>query len=127
MIDLSHVRPRHDVINLRLEEWARWVKVKPQAWAMQPMFRLYKAPKQWESDAHITISINTLAAHEIERAVSMLPDKHRAAIRWAYVFAYIPINRVRRELGVTTEELAHLIDDARDMVINRLREKIVEK
>jgi DNA-directed RNA polymerase specialized sigma24 family protein len=88
------------------------------------MFRLYKAPKQWESDAHITIAINTLAAHEIERAVSLLPEKHRYALRWAYVFAYIPINRVRRELGVTLEELAKLIDEARTMVIDRLKDKI---
>ena len=126
MIDLNHIPARHDAIHARLEEWNRWVRVKPQLWATQPMFRQYKAPRQHEHDAHVPISINTLAAHEIERAVSMLPDKHRTAIRWAYVFSYVPINTVRSALGVTREGLAQLLDDSRVMLINRLREKIKE-
>jgi hypothetical protein len=127
MTDYNHIPARHDAINLRLEEWARYVRVKPQAWIVQPMFRLYRAPKQWESDLHIRIEINTLAAHEIERAVSFLPDKHRTAIRWAYVFSYIPDARIRAELGLTREALAGLIHDGRSMLINRLRERLIEK
>lgn len=126
-IDLNHVHPRHDAIDARLTEWARWVRNKPAAWAMQPMFRLYRAPKQWESDLQIRIEINTLAAHEIERAVSFLPDKHRTAIRWAYVFSHIHDARIRAELGATQEGLARLIHDARDMLVNRLRERLIEK
>lgn len=122
MIDLNHIPERHDTIHARLEEWSRWVRVKPQAWAMQPMFRLYKAPKQWEHDAYIPLTIDTLAAHEIEQVLRALPDKHRDALRWAYVFAYIPINKVRRSLGVTLEDLHHLLDSGRDMLNNRLKE-----
>lgn len=91
------------------------------------MFRLYRAPKQWESDLDIRIEINTLDAAEIERAVSFLPDKHRTAIRWAYVFSYIPDARIRAELGATQEGLARLIHDGRDMLVNRLRERLIEK
>ena len=126
-IDLNHVHPLHDAIDARLTEWARWVRNKPAAWAMQPMFRLYRAPKQWESDLQIRIEINTLAAHEIERAVSFLPDKHRTAIRWAYVFAHVPVGKVQRELGATREALAGLIHDGRSMLVNRLRERLIEK
>ena len=126
MIDLNHIPARHDAIHARLEEWNRWVRVKPQLWATQPMFRQYKAPRQHEHDAHVSISINTLAAHEIERAVSMLPDKHRTAIRWAYVFSHVPDARIRVELGVTQVYLVQLINEGRTMLINRMREKIKE-
>ena len=126
-IDLNHVHPRHDAIDARLTEWARWVRNKPAAWAMQPMFRLYRAPKQWESDLQIRIEINTLAAHEIERAVSFLPPSHRTAIRWCYVFPGVPVGKVQRELGATREALAGLIHDARSMLVNRLRERLIEK
>ena len=127
MIDLNHIPARHDAIDARLTEWARWVKVRPVSWATAPMFRLYRAPKQWESDLDIRIEINTLDAAEIERAVSFLPDKHRTAIRWAYVFSYIPDARIRAELGATQEGLARLIHDGRDMLVNRLRERLIEK
>ena len=126
-IDLNHVHPRHDLIDARLTEWARWVRVKPIGWTTAPMFRLYRAPKQWESDLDIRIEINTLDAAELERAVSFLPDKHRTAIRWAYVFSYIPDARIRAELGATQEGLARLIHDGRDMLVNRLRERLIEK
>jgi DNA-directed RNA polymerase specialized sigma24 family protein len=93
---------------------------------MQPMFRSYRAPKQFESDLHVPIAINTLAAHEIEKVVSFLPDKHRSALRWHYVWPGLHINAVRRELGVTEEALLALIDSGRDMVRNRLRERLVD-
>ena len=126
-IDLNHVHPRHDAINLRLEEWARYCRVKPAVWCCQPMFRLYRAPKQWESDLQIRIEINTIDASEIEKAVSILPPKHRTAIRWFYVFSHTPVGRVRREIGVTSEGLKGLIDDGRDMIKNRLKEKLIDR
>ena len=91
------------------------------------MFRMYRAPKQYETDLHIPIAINTLDAHEVERAVSFLPDKQRTAVRWAYVFSYVPVNAVRQELGVTREGLAELIHEGRVMLVNRLRERLIEK
>lgn len=126
--DYNHIPTRHDAINLRMEEWARYVRVRPQAWAMQPMFRLYKSKaRQWEVDPVIHIEINTLDASEIERAVSILPPKNRTAVRWCYVFPYVPVNKVRQELGVTRDALGKLINDARDMICNRLRQRMVEK
>lgn len=127
-IDLNHVPARHDAIDQRLIEWSRWVSVRPQMWKASPMFRMYQSKaRQWDVDPVIKVEINTLAAHELERAVSILPDKHRTAIRWVYVYAWIPVGKVRRELGVTNDALAQLIHDARSMLIIRLNEKIIEK
>jgi hypothetical protein len=127
MIDLNYVHPRHDEIDRRLCEWRRYVQVNPQGWSVQPMWRFYRAPKQWESDLQIRIEINTLDAHEIERAVSFLPAAHRTAIRFFYVFPHIPVGKVQRELGATREALAGLIHDGRTMLVNRLRERLIEK
>lgn len=125
-IDFHAVADRHFAIDRRLIEWARWVRVRPQAWRSQPMWRGYQSmARQWHAP-EVSTPINTLQAHEIERAVSLLPEKHRVAIRWAYVFAYIPVSVVRRELGVTKDDLLKLLTDARDMLCNRLREKLVD-
>lgn len=128
MTDLHHIQARHDEINRRLEEWGRWVRVKPQRWPIAPMFRMYQSKaRQWETDPHIHVEINTLAASEMERAVSILPDRHRTAIRWVYVWPWVPDNAVRREIGATRAELESLINDARDMICNRLKQKMLDK
>jgi DNA-directed RNA polymerase specialized sigma24 family protein len=85
------------------------------------MFRGYQSKaRHWEIDPPIRIEINTLAAHEIEKIVSALPDKHRSALRWCYVFDMVPVIKVRQHLGVTNDALLDLVDSARDMVKNRL-------
>ncbi len=122
--DFSRIDAKHDAINLRLEHWARWVKPRPQAWKAQPMFRLYKAPPQWEMPT-IHATLNTLECAEIEKIVSyQLPEKNRDAIRWAYVFPWMPVNAVRRELAVTREGLQELIHNGRTMVANRLKMRL---
>lgn len=127
MIDINHIHARHDAIHPRLENWARWARVSPKRWASQPMFRLYQSKaRHWEIDPTIRIEINTLDASEIERAVYHLPEKHRYLIRWFYVFSHIPINKVLRETGLTRDAAAKALDDSRDMLRNRLKEKIVD-
>ena len=89
------------------------------------MFRLYKAPPQWEA-RELKVEINTLEAHEIEKMVSQLPEKPRAALRWAYVYSYIHHGAIQRKLAVTTAELETLINNARDMLKNRLQQRITD-
>jgi hypothetical protein len=125
MIDYNYVPARHDAIDARLVEWSRWVKVRPQTWKMQPMWRNFRPPKQYETE--VRIEINTLAAHEIEKAVSILPEKVRTAIRWVYVYPGIHPNMVRRHLGLTTEALCGLIHDGRVMLVNRLLAQAIEQ
>ena len=122
--DFSRIAARHDAINLRLEQWAQGVSVRPQAWKVQPMFRQYRSHAwQWHMP-EIKAQINTIEASETERVVSMLPDKHRAILRWLYVWPWVPVNAVRRDLGLTRVELASMAADARDMVIDRLRQSL---
>lgn len=126
MIDLHHIATRHDEIDRRLREWARWVRVSPKPWATQPMFRWARSnARQWEADPAIRETMNTLDCHEIERAVSFLPTKHRSATRWAYVFPYIHAGKIQRELAVTADALAVLIVNSRDMLANRLQMRLV--
>lgn len=123
-IDFSRVPARHDEINRRLEDWAQWVRYHPQAWKTPSIWSNYRSHAwQWEMPV-LRVQLNTLECHEIERAVCLLPDKHRSALRWAYVWPYIPDRAVRRELAVTRDALAQLISDGRDMLKNRLREKL---
>ena len=122
--DFSRIPARHDAINLRLEHWGQWVMVKPQGWGIQPMFRQYRSHAwQWERP-EIKARINTIEASETERAVSTLPEQHRTVIRWLYVWPWVPVNAVRRDLGLTRVELASMAVDARDMVIDRLRQSL---
>lgn len=124
VVDFSHVPTRQDAIHLRLEHWAMWVRVRPQPWKVQPMFKQYRSHAwQWERP-EIQVQLNTLEATETERAVSWLPEPHRTVVRWAYVFPHIPVNAVRSQLGLTREMLARVLVDGRDMMRNRLSEKL---
>ena len=128
MIDINHIEPRHDELNLRLERWAKWVRINPAGWPTHSMFKMYQSKaRQWEVDPHIPVQINTLEACETERAVSCLPEPHRTAIRWYYVFPGLHTSAVGRKLAVTHNGLAALLHTARDMLKNRLREKLTEK
>ena len=128
MIDLHHIPARHDSINIRLEQWARWVRVRPQPWKMQSIWMNYRAPRQWEySVSDIPSPVNTLEAAEIEKMVSQLPVKNREAIRWAYVYSYIHPGPIRRALGVTMPDLEVLINNGRDMLKNRLQQRLVNR
>lgn len=123
--DFSRIDARHDAVNLRLEHWARWVTPRPQAWKAQPMFRGYRSHAwQWETP-EIKIALNTLECAEIEKIVSYsLPEKNRDALRWAYVYYYIPVNAIRKHLGVTREGLQDLLVNGRTMVANRLKQQL---
>ena len=122
MTDFSHIPARHEAIDQRLTEWARWVRVTPRMMPQQPMFRFAKSnARQWEIDPPIHVEINTLAAHEVEKAVASLPEKHRTATRWYYVFPYVQVHIVRRELGLTKDALCQMIEDSRDMLRNMLK------
>lgn len=119
IIDYSHVEDRHSEIHDRLELWAKWVNPQQQVWMTQPMFRQYRSHAwQWETP-QLKVQINTIEAHQTEKAVSFLPEKHRAAIRWCYVWRTNPIG-IARELGQTKEGLADLIEKGRDILKNRL-------
>ena len=117
-VDYSHVQENHADMHMRLEKWARWVRVTPNAWPISPMFRMFQSKaRQWDMPT-IKDPVNTLDALLVERGVAKLPAKHRDAVRWSYVFQGNPVGMARR-LAVTKQGLADLVNDGRTMLINR--------
>lgn len=119
--DLHIVAERHIDIHGKLEAWGRWIVDRPKGWGVQPMFRQYRSGA-WQWHAPEARPQGSPQDHlAIERAVTGLPDKHREALRWCYVWPYVPVGKVRQYLAVTRDDLARLIVDGRDMVKNALR------
>ena len=126
-IDFSYIAPRHEQVHIRLEEWSNWVRVWYQPWQQQRMFRGYRS-HSWQLERPIPkAQINTIRAHETEKAVSFLPEKNRTVVRWAYVYSHVPVNAVRREVAATREGVAELLAGGLDMLNNRLRETLVDR
>jgi DNA-directed RNA polymerase specialized sigma24 family protein len=120
MVDYCYVSLEHELIHARLLNWERWVRVRPHGWFTHPMFRHFRASKQWETSPYIGTPVNTLDAAVLEKAVYALPDKHREAIRWWYVYRRDPV-RMARLLGVSKQGLADLVNAGRTMLQNRLQ------
>ena len=81
------------------------------------MWRNARTSRQWDEHPHIPEAMNTLEAHETERAVSFLPAAHRTALRWAYVYPFVSNWKVKRALGVSASTLERLLVDGRDMLV----------
>lgn len=117
-VDFHLVPDHHLGIHERLTAWARWVRVRPHGWQVAPMFRQYRSHAwQWHTP-EVKASINIPEAVEMEKAVSQLPEKHREAVRWCYVFAGPP-GACARRLGVSKQGLHDLIAAGRTMLVNR--------
>lgn len=117
--DFFYVEPRHHAIHQDLENWARYVEVKRPSW-IAPIWKLGKSHgRQWHAP-DLRPEVNTLKGMEMEKAVFALPEKHREAIRWCYVYRCTPAIAIR-ELGVTYDGLADLIHAGRAMLVNRAK------
>lgn len=114
-MDFSYVRVEHLAIHDRLINWAKWVKPGRGGGAVHPMFRQYR--HGYEEPA--ATSLNSIDGHAVEKLVVALPEKHRTAIQWAYVFPFIPVHRVRKHLGLTEAALIDLVHAGRTMLKNR--------
>ena len=118
-VDYSYVHDRHQAIHDRLNNWRRWVIVRPHGWQTNPMWRNARTSRQWDVVPHIAVQVDTLDAMLIEKAVSALPVKHREAVRWCYVHCGNPL-AMARALGVSKQGLADLVDVGRTMLGNRV-------
>ena len=114
--DFHFVEPQHKVIHKDLENWALYIRVRPQSW-MGPIWKLGRSHgRQWHSP-EILPPIRPLDAMEIEKLVRELPKKQRAAIRWNYVYRDSPAKAIR-QIGTTYQGLAELVRIGRVMLIN---------
>ena len=120
IVDYTHVQDRHQAIHDRLENWRRWVIVRPHGWQVAPMFRMYQSKaRQWEASPRIGTPVDTIDAALMEQAVYALPEKHREAVRWWYVYRRNPA-AMARSLGVSKQGLADLVEAGRTMLQNRI-------
>jgi DNA-directed RNA polymerase specialized sigma24 family protein len=119
IVDYSHVPDQHKAIHERLENWRRWVIVRPHGWQTHPMWRSALTSRQWDVSPHIAVPVNTLDAVLVEKAVAALPEKQREAIRWSYVHAGNPV-AMAKQLAVSKQGLADLVNSGRTMLKNRI-------
>jgi DNA-directed RNA polymerase specialized sigma24 family protein len=118
-IDLHAVRHEHLAIHERALNWARYVRDGNRSGhGTAPMFRHYRSSEVWGTDT-LRTPIDTLDGHRMEKAVAQLPERHRYAIRWHYVFQFVPPQKVCRALAVTRLGLADLVHDGRSILKNR--------
>jgi hypothetical protein len=117
--DFHTVRPEHFEIHERCLNWARYVRDGSRSGQCAPMFRHYRSSEVWCADNKTPV--DSLDGHRVEKAVGQLPEKHRDAIRWHYVFFFIAPGRVQRHLAVTRSGLADLIHDGRSILNNRTK------
>ena len=115
-IDFSRVEPNQIAIHDRLRNWARWVTPRTGN-TVSPMFRGYRSHAwQWHTP-EIRETCDMLDAQAIEKTVSKLPEKHRTAVRWAYVYRCTPAIACR-ELGLSYDGLYRHLRDGRQMLAN---------
>lgn len=119
IVDYNHIATHHEAIHARLVNWERWVRVRPHGWFTHPMWRNYRTSRQWEVSPYIGVPVNTIDAALMEKAVYALPEKHREAVRWWYVYRRDPA-AMARNLGVSKQGLADLVEAGRTMLANRI-------
>lgn len=116
-VDFSRVEEKHRAIHDRLVNWSRWC-VSRGGRDVHPMFRGFKSAQHWEA-IPTADPVDSLDAVAIEKAVQKLPEPHRFAVRWCYVYGSSP-RKACQQAGVSKEGLALLIRDGRQMLVNRL-------
>jgi hypothetical protein len=116
--DFFVIQIGHEVIHDRLTNWARYVEVKRPRW-IAPIWKLGKSNgRQWHQP-EIRPQADPLDGAQIEKAVGMLPEPNRDALRWFYVYPSIGPHKMRRYLACTDAGLMELIRVGRQMLVNR--------
>jgi DNA-directed RNA polymerase specialized sigma24 family protein len=116
-VDFHHVEDHQRDMDKRLQNWARWVKPRSPSW-VSPMFRQARSNAwQWHTP-EVRETCDMLDAQAMEKAVAALPEKHRTAIRWHYVYPVQPF-KVQKALGVTEQALYGLVRDGRERLMNK--------
>ena len=116
-VDFHLVADKHLAIHARLLNWARWCNNRTGS-AVTPMFRAYRSTDVW-AEPTVIEPVDTLDAARVEKAVTALPEKHKAATQWHYVRCTVSPIRAARSLAVSLSGLAELVTDARTMLVNR--------
>jgi len=124
-VDYNLIKAEHEEIHLRLQNWARWAKNGNGALS-HPMWRFFKQKEASEAAPLGSMPVNSLDAHTIEKLVADLPEKHRHAVRWWYVYASNPKGAAKL-LGITMDALNEMVHGARAMLKNRAKPVAIRK
>jgi hypothetical protein len=117
-VDFHHVEEKHNAIHSALLNWSRWVTVRHNIGHVHPMWAKSRSNAwQWHQPVQRE-STNSIEAQRMEKLVQGLPDPHRNAIRWAYVYRTKPVVACR-VIGTSYEGLAQFVRDGRQMLCNR--------
>lgn len=112
-----HAVPEHQLaMHDRLTNWARAQRSR-EGQSCAPMFRQYRSSDQWAAPA-ASSPVDQRDAAKINKAWQQLPGNHRAAVKWHYVTPGSP-SKACRAIGCTMDDLARLVVDGRQMLINR--------
>lgn len=119
--DMHRVKFVHEPVHERLLNWSRWCLGGRGGASSAPMFRHYRAGYK-NATEFVSIPVDGLDALRVEKAVNFLPEQHRDALRWFYVYSHrgMSIWRAVRGLAVHRDTLVRLIHDGRSMLKNRL-------
>lgn len=113
-----HAVPEHQLaMDARLHNWAREQRRGTGA-ATSPMFRQYRSSDQW-GEVAVSVPTDSRDAARINAAWKQLPADHRHATHWHYITPGAGPVKACRKIGCTKDELARLVIDARQMLINR--------
>lgn len=119
-VDFSAVAPSQWAMHDRLLNWARWCEGRDgRSGDAAPMFALYKSTDgRREYGAETSVPVKKDDAQRLAKGIAQLPDKHRRALHWYYLRPRAPTAKAR-ELGVSHEGLATLVQHARLFLINQ--------
>lgn len=115
-VDFHVVPVRQEKLHMRLLNWAR-AQRSGTGQDCAPMFRQYRSSDQWATPSMST-PVDQRDAQRINKGWQQLPEKHRAATAWHYITPGSP-TKACKAIGCTMEDLARLVIDARDMMLNR--------
>ncbi len=113
-----HEVPAHQLaIHARLENWGRWCHGSGHA-QMAPMFRMYRSSEVYQAIGGGGAPVDIPDAARIAKAVIALPEQYRHAMAWCYVNK-TSVSAACRRIACTAQELAALVIDGRQMMLNR--------
>lgn len=113
--DFHHIEPHQMAVHDRLRNWARWVSVRPQR-MVHPMFRMYRPAQHWDPK-EFREPCDLIDAQRVEKIVGGLPKPHAYALRWAYIYRFLP-STASKALSVNQHGLYRYVRDGRQMVLN---------
>ena len=119
-VDFQVIPIHQDAMHLRLENWGRWSN-PPGMPDIAPGFdraRSDELTRETSEASEIRAPVDVRDAIKIQSAMHFMPIKHRQALAWYYVTPSAPIKACRR-IGCTAVGLVELVDDGRQMLINR--------